>query len=1114
MGVTINWLHLTDLHFGLDVNNWLWPKVKHDFLKDVEKHVSKLGGCDIVFFTGDFVQAGKSEEFRLFNVELALLWKQLEKGGRTPQLCVVPGNHDLVRPDATSSVARSLVQLWEQDSGLREQFWTDPKCEYRQAVDTFFENYTAWCAGLSVPVLSGVKGLLPGDFSATFEKEKVKLGIVGLNSTFLQIAKGDYSKKLDLHISQLNTVCEGDPEGWMSQRTATVLLTHQPPNWLSPRALAHFRKEIYPPGRFVAQLCGHQHDPGSYELSEAGAEQRRLRQGPSLFGLEKWEGPDAKERIHGYTIGQYLFERTDGVEKYWPRITTEVRAGGYNFAPDYTFKLQDDGSICSRFSCTTEADTDAPSSSAENSEVPASDSPRREEQVVLPLLEGPTEEQTARTRLGSLPRMHLRAQPQHRYVRLDEQAVCEAELRRSRAVWLVADWAAEEGFIGACIERFRDPTCPPDAFHIRCGEAADVDEFENLFPQQCGLALMGVCALLAPLNGAFLILDGVHPALCTGEFHRRFRDTIDAVLDYCQNLRIICVSGIAPADGLFPIVKLQGLDVPDVRVYLTHHPDAEPGMQEADVVELLHERSEGLPAHLDKLLKALKVSSLAVVLESDMDTTATARPAAIGVPSGLIQAVARLTGSEDTQTRRSSRLLQVLSVLPYGETLDTLSHYLPTEPFFIDNANQLRELALLDAISLLAVQPQVGGIRASTASTLKLLKAPRQVRDYVLSLMSDGEREGIVRAGIERFFGRAWWEGRIKLRTIPIEYREYLSHGPGNEFALIHYFITMAKGKGDTASVSRGVALAIHYLNHLYAAHRYRDTVVVGRAFVQLLDRDLQTEEWASTALILGQALRMTRYREEALQYLRAAVETSTLTNGQMASAWLNIAEAENTLKNTESATAAVVEIMKYASEDSSTAFQAQAILLSLTLKGDQKVKALGKLEKKVKEHGHTTMAENIALELARVASHPEEKIKHLDKVLTPDSEIYNRSRAIVLKAEIQRARGELLKPQEIRDLAATYSYLHSQRFSDLFDRCHDLLWTIFESRSESAQLLRLFRHSSFLWRIRGNSTKEVEYLRRLDQQKVKEQSVEVARGLMAEIAYFFRRVRAVLVGG
>ncbi len=195
MAETINWLHLTDLHFGLDSHGWLWPKIKHEFFRDIEQLAADVGGWDIVFFTGDLVNRGTKAEYDLLSKELEELWKVLSKTGSTPQLCLVPGNHDLKRPASDSVIARTITQLWWTNSDLRRKFWADPDCELRMAVNEFFADYSNWVAHLPVPTIPKKAGSLPGDFSATFEKGAWKLGIAGLNSTFLQIDAGEFEGK-------------------------------------------------------------------------------------------------------------------------------------------------------------------------------------------------------------------------------------------------------------------------------------------------------------------------------------------------------------------------------------------------------------------------------------------------------------------------------------------------------------------------------------------------------------------------------------------------------------------------------------------------------------------------------------------------------------------------------------------------------------------------------------------------------------------------------------------------------------------------------------------------------------------------------------------------------
>jgi predicted MPP superfamily phosphohydrolase/tetratricopeptide (TPR) repeat protein len=1030
----INWIHFTDLHLGLDSTNSLWPRVKHDLMRDIEKLTSQVNGWDVVFFTGDLVQTGHREEFDRLNNELDDIWKVLAKSGNDPVICAVPGNHDLTRPAETAATTKALTQLWSDDPSLRRLFWNDPNSEYRIAISEIFFNYTSWLANLSVPCIEMSYGLLPGDFTATVNKGNVRLGVIGLNTTFLQIVNGNMEKRLDAHVSQLVGACGGDPEEWIKQRTSSVLLTHQPPSWLTLEGYEHFRQEIYPPGRFLAQFCGHLHDPQMYELAEAGGAPRRLRQAPSLFGLENWSGATPQQRLHGYNAGQFVFSDGQSYERFWPRVAIKARHGGLNISPDHTFALNEAGFIITPFATHSEAIVQSLEDVGEESQTTAPP------EVAVQLLETPPDERKARLDLAFCPRFSGTVLSQHKAVRQEEQSQSESELRRARVLWLIADWGTGcDGFLPTLFERFRTQDSKPDAFHLKCEEALDTDAFESLFPQQFGMAMQPFCYLVNAIPNAFLILDGIHPDLCADEGLRNLKRIVSAILDYCSELRVVIVSRMLPPENGFPVVTLLPLDAPDARMYVMHHPDYTPESEDPDTIEKIHEQADGMPMHIDRILKALKVTSLPRVLEAELEgrTFSVAE-----TPLSLVHTVDKLGKSADTRSKRSSRLLRVLSVLPYGETLD-----LPMEPFFLENALQLKELNLLDVVSLqranLHVRSRIGD--STDAGSPKLLKVPRQVRDYVNTLLSEEERLDIVLAGLERFFGREWRAGKVKLRTLPLEYREYLASGAGNEFALIHHLIAFGTSNEDDNFVRRGAALGIRYANHLKASDRYRDLTIVSGALNQLISQEQYPAEWARLAACYGTGLRMTGKHKESLVYLRGALEIgdSFLGEEEMASIWLNIALSEEMLGNKDSAIAAANKVEETSKDGSGIYLHAEAILAGLTLKGDSRSKQLAELEIRARAHGHTVLADNIALEFAQASDSPAKTMKHLDKVLQSNSSGYNQARAIVAKTAAFHSKegaGQMDAQMMVR-LCQAYSYLHAQRFSVLFDRCHEQLW-------------------------------------------------------------------------
>ncbi len=68
--------------------------------------------------------------------------------------------------------------------------------------------------------------------------------------------------------------------------------------------------------------------------------------------------------------------------------------------------------------------------------------------------------------------------------------------------------------------------------------------------------------------------------------------------------------------------------------------------------------------HLDRILRALKVSSLASVLDADLEEGLQSLGTGQETPKAIVHAVSSLFRSEEKRSLRSFRLLKVLTVLP------------------------------------------------------------------------------------------------------------------------------------------------------------------------------------------------------------------------------------------------------------------------------------------------------------------------------------------------------------------------------------------------------------------------------------------------------------------
>ncbi|TKC98164.1 metallophosphoesterase [Polyangium fumosum] len=319
---TFTWLHLTDLHMGMVDQDWLLPNVKEQLFRDIQALEASLGPVDVVFFTGDLTQRGARSEFSKFHDFIEELWSILQN--KDAKLLAVPGNHDLQRPGPTSDVDL-MVQGWSDPATLPADFWKRDSLA-RQLVNSIFAEYNDWWR--NCPRRPHIRqGLMAGDFSASLEKDGLRIGVIGLNVTFLQIQGGNYEGKLAVHPHQFHAVCGGDGPKWTSTHDAAILLTHQPPQWLYKDAAQLFSSEIQGNDRFAVHLCGHMHEHCFTQIAINRTEPAVRWQGLSTCGLERYQvihdpaeptPVSMVDRQHGYSIGRLEFGE-QVVLKFWPR---------------------------------------------------------------------------------------------------------------------------------------------------------------------------------------------------------------------------------------------------------------------------------------------------------------------------------------------------------------------------------------------------------------------------------------------------------------------------------------------------------------------------------------------------------------------------------------------------------------------------------------------------------------------------------------------------------------------------------------------------------------------------------------------------------------------------
>lgn len=328
---TLHWLHISDLHRGQERTEEVWAVVRQEIHDDIKRQIQENGPIDLVIFSGDLVYKGDKEEFSSVKNELEKLWDIFANLGQKPQLFVVPGNHDLVRP-ANTSPLMNMADILRLKTDVRDELLSGESSIYRDEVVTAFANYTNFIEDLrrtDIPLAMDTAGLFPGDSSARFSVNGLNVGLVGLNSAWTHLGKGDLQGKLDISIRQLNSVVEKDLPHWSMQNHINLLITHHPGTWLSDAAQAEFDGEIFIPDYFDAHLHGHMHD-NRPQLTSVGAHDRRTIQASSLFGLEKVKGE--LDRRHGYYFAKLDANRD--VCAFWPRRFEQKHGNVWQVAAD------------------------------------------------------------------------------------------------------------------------------------------------------------------------------------------------------------------------------------------------------------------------------------------------------------------------------------------------------------------------------------------------------------------------------------------------------------------------------------------------------------------------------------------------------------------------------------------------------------------------------------------------------------------------------------------------------------------------------------------------------------------------------------------------------------
>jgi hypothetical protein len=1079
----LNWLHLSDLHVGMTAQGWLWPRFEKEFLDDLVRLHDKSGPWHLMLFTGDLVRAGSAGEFARLDGILDAIYARLALLGSQPGLVTLPGNHDLARPASLDARTVGIGQYSARED-LRADFWGEDAAGYRAFANSLFQGYADWrrssiAAGRHVAPTK--EGLLVGDASYLVRGADATARIVALNSTWLQIEEGDFRGRLVVDPRQLIAAVPGGPDEWLADCDLPMLATHQPTDWLTADAQADWRSEIYSADRFALHAFGHMHVAESRVWSMGGGGIRREFQACSLFGLEKTA--TGVERIQGYTANRFGPEARGAGIRVWPRVLTPVAGGELKLKADGRQDLEEDNSFLLRLG-------DRPSAS------PAAPPVRG------PLIESrPVDvgDGSQRFRIENIE-VPLTRDPAHAAVRRgDQQRALDAWGDEARAFWLVSDWGlGEEAFVASVgfalgVGEVRCFRLGLEGFRTRA-------DFLESVRATHGITFEEICDRIEERGEAILVLADaplLSPATpACRALASEIEDLVSATRDYLEHGRFVVTARTPPVPHALPVIGLAPFDEPDLRTYVGARRRANGSLTSAATVSRLHRLTDGHPGRLDAALRQLEVVSLNELVMSNSDVEP-AEPVG-DLPIALPAVVSGLR-SEGEAGERGYGLLQSLSLFPGGEQLERVKRFDPVRPYFAGHATMLLDRHLIEATTY----SQFG--EGTDTNAARLLVVPRPVRDFVRGALSDQERERLDRMAVELFFGNAWKEGLSKGATAARIARNPLAppHELFNCNTIVLRMLVSAREKGSEVDAQASVRLAVAYLERQIAGGHYRSALALSEDLAPAI-KDAPETTRAVVEIARAKCLRMTGRTLEARDaYL--AVDDEGLSKKMLQEIQLGLAMTYGQAEERRAAAERTIRL----GAGSSSALQARALLAQMEPPSAAREQKLERLLNKARSTKAHVVENNIRLFRAEEASPGDRRtmIRGVLEAARANGDFYNRFRAIVRLLEV-RDIADAVSEADRNLLISAYHFFHNERMEGLFNRTHKLLWRMFEADGDIWNLLSLFRHSSFIWRLAGTADSEREYLedlRPLHDSIVRSNLPDLGR----ERTYFLVRLRS-----
>lgn len=482
----------------------------------------------------------------------------------------------------------------------------------------------------------------------------------------------------------------------------------------------------------------------------------------------------------------------------------------------------------------------------------------------------------------------------------------------------------------------------------------------------------------------------------------------------------------------------------------------------------IHELSEGVVDKLEQIMDFLSISSVEEVLLHDdiFDDQFHLEH----IPKTMLNQIDVLFS--DSSKALTLRMLNILSILKNGETLTNLRKDKMGLGLNPKNTQELIRFELATTIMI--------------DSSSMLIKVNPIIKDYILSKISREEVVEISNAYLKVTLIET--QKGIKLSSINRKiYQSGYNTEEDNTCTLLNYAlkacqqdIEINKNTGESNEMNLRKMNKLSYYSNSYVyilrnSSRFAEAISAVENLIEIIkvvdEGNLYKyyEHIASSHRIKSNYLEAGHYLD-LCEKLCPKEDKQTLENIYTERLYLLEQKDLN-------AAIRLAKENKNNYHKNSIAYISSEVILAESKASDLRIRTLVKLEKRARNFGFNTLANNILFTINNDRSNAE-KINNLDKAIRSDNSAYNFCRATVYKyqAYIECEMIDRIKDSDIGELLNIYNYLYRQKFENLFNKCHRVLWNIAEYHQRKDIIHLIFFKGTIVWRLNSDHEREKKY--------------------------------------